>query len=136
MPLGNVLGEFSAKITSLKQTEIGGGQRRIEIDTVGESTGQPAGQTFGSLVAEVTPGQPSPVSFTGTVLTTSGAIIQVNAWGVAMGGEEVHKVRVRGATRNTTADPTLAAMNTAMGAVEAEIDLKEMTVKGAVCEWT
>jgi hypothetical protein len=40
MPLGNVLGEFSAKITSLKQTELSGGQIKIEMNTVGEGTGQ------------------------------------------------------------------------------------------------
>lgn len=35
MRLGNVLGEFSAKIMSLKQTDIGSGQRRVEIDFSG-----------------------------------------------------------------------------------------------------
>ena len=136
MSLGNVLGEFSAKITSLKQTELGGGQRRIEIDTIGENTGQLAGQSFASLVIEFTPGQPSPFSVTGTVLTTSGAPVQFNAWGLGMVGAEAHKARMRGAVRNTAADPTLAAMNTVIGAVEAEIDLKELTIKGAICEWT
>jgi hypothetical protein len=35
-----------------------------------------------------------------------------------------------------TADPALAAMNNAIAAVEVEIDLKEMTIKGAACLWT
>jgi hypothetical protein len=84
MPLGDVLGEFSAKITAFNQVEIGGGQRRITIDTDGEATGQISGHALTSLVAEVSPGQPNPFSATGTVMTASGAMVQLNAWGVGV----------------------------------------------------
>jgi hypothetical protein len=120
---------------SLKQTELGGGQRRVEIDSAGEATGQIAGQNFGSLVAEVTPGRPSPYTVTGTLLAASGTVVQFNSWGIGMQGDATHKVRLRGAVRYTTADPNLAAMNNMIAAVEAELDLKELMVKGAVCEW-
>ena len=134
MPLGDAIGEFSAKITSLNQTEMGDGQRRITVDTDGESTGQISGHTLTSLVAEVSPGQPSPSTATGTIMTTSGAAVQFNGWGVSV-LEAEFKVRFRGAARQMSADPALAAMNNAITAVEAEIDLKAMTLKGTVCLW-
>ena len=133
MPLGNVLGEFSANITSLKQTELSGGQIRVEIDSVGESTGQLPGKNIASMVAEVTQGQPNPFSVTGFVMPASGAPTRFSAWGIGVGGEESHKVRLRGAVRYLGDDPNTATL---IGAVEAEIDLKEMTVKGALCEWS
>lgn len=132
MPLGNVLGEFSTKIMSLKQTDIGPGQRRVEIDVAGESTGQASGQNIGSLVAEVTSGRPSPFTVTGTVLTESGAA-EYNAYGV--GVQVGQKVQLRGAVRFASGDPNLAALNGAVGAVEAEIDFPAMTMNGTVCEW-
>jgi len=133
MPLGNLLGEFSAKITSLKQTELSGGQIKIEINTVGEGTGQVPGRTMATLEAEVTPGKPSPFHVTGVVIPTSGAPTRFSAWGIGVGGAQSHQVRLRGAIRYLGDDPKTATL---IGAIEAEIDLKEMTIKGAVCEWT
>ncbi len=133
MPLGNVMGEFTVNITSLKQTELGGGQIRIEIDAAGEATGQISGQNIASFVAEVTQGQPNPFSVTGFVMPASGPPTRYSAWGIGVLGEESHKVRLRGAVRYLGDDPNTA---TFIGAVEAEIDLKEMTMKGAVCEWS
>ena len=133
MPLGNVVGEFTVKITSLKQTELSGGQIRVEMDTAGEATGLVTGQNMGTLVAEVTPGKPSPFHVTGMVLPASGAPTRYSAWGIGVGGAENHKVRLRGTVRYLGDDPKTATM---IGAVEAEVDLKGMTIKGALCEWT
>jgi hypothetical protein len=133
MPLGNVLGEFSAKITSLKQTELSGGQLQIEMNTVGEGTGQVPGRTMATMEAEVTPGKPSPFQVTGVVMPAAGAPTRFSAWGIGVGGAQSHQVRLRGAIRYLGDDPKTATL---IGAVEAEIDLKEMTIKGAVCEWT
>ena len=133
MPLGNVLGEFTAKITSLKQTELSGGQIKIELNTVGEGTGEVPGRTMATQVAEVTPGKPSPFHVTGVVMPASGAPTRFSAWGIGVGGAASHQVRLRGAIRYLGDDPKTATL---IGAVEAEIDLKAMTIKGAVCEWT
>jgi hypothetical protein len=133
MPLGNVLGEFTAKITSLKQTELSGGQIKIEMNTVGEGTGQIPGRTMATLVAEVTPGKPSPFHVTGVVMPASGAPTRFSAWGIGVGGVASHQVRLRGAMRYLGDDPKTATL---IAAVEAEIDLKELTIKGAGCEWT
>ena len=133
MPLGNVLGEFTSKITSLKQTELSGGQIRVEMDMVGEGTGQNPGKNIASMVAEVTQGQPSPFSVTGFIMPASGTPTRFSAWGIGANGEESHQVRLRGAVRYMGDDPNTATL---IGAVEAEIDLKEMTVKGAICEWS
>ena len=51
MPLGNVLGEFNSKITSSKQTELSGGQIRVEIDMVGN----PLGRTQGKILCRLYP---------------------------------------------------------------------------------
>jgi hypothetical protein len=133
MPLGNVLGEFSLKITSLTQTELSGGQIKLEMNTVGEGTGQVPGRSLGTLVAEVTPGKPSPFQVTGMVIPASGAPTRFSAWGIGIGSPQSQKARLRGAVRYLGDDPKTAAL---IGAVEAEVDLKEMTIKGAVCEWT
>src|SRR5712692_5459466 len=49
MPFGNVLGEVTLKVMSVRHTDIGGGQVRLEVDLVGEGTGQLPGQHVGSL---------------------------------------------------------------------------------------
>jgi hypothetical protein len=133
MPLGKVLGEFSANITSLKQTELSGGQIKIEMNTVGEGTGEVPGRTMATLVAEVTPGKPSPFHVTGGVMPAAGAPTRFSAWGIGVGGVQSHQVRLRGAIRYLGDDPKTATL---IAAVEAEIDLQAVTIKGAVCEWT
>src|SRR5262249_19520841 len=99
MPLGTVLGEFSAQITSLTQTELSGGHIKIEITTVGESRGPAPGRSLETLVAEVTPGQPEPFHATGGAPPTAGAPRRFSAWGIGVGGAQSHLVRLRGAVR-------------------------------------
>ena len=134
MPLGDALAEFSTQITSLDQTEIGGGLRRIEISASGEATGQLAGQMFVKIVAEATPSEPSPFNATGSILTTMGSVIQFNAYGVGTLGDGF-QIHLRGADRQKTAETSLAAMNNATSAVEGVIDLKGQTLKGKVYLW-
>jgi hypothetical protein len=137
MPLGNVIGEFTASILSIKQTDLGGGQVRIELDTAGESAGQVPGKTFATLVAVMSaPGRPNPYSVTGTLLAALGALVRFSSWGVGMRTGEGHKVRLRGALCYATDDPHLASINGMLAAVEAEVDPAAMTIKGAGCEWT
>jgi hypothetical protein len=135
MPLGNVIGEFTGKIMSVRQTDLGGGQVRVELDAAGETSGQVSGQFFSTMVVEGTPGRPATYSSTGTLLAASGAVMRVFGRGVGIRTGEGHKVRCRGSGCASTDDPKLAALNTMLTAVEFEIDPATMTVKGAVCEW-
>ena len=135
MPLGNVLGEFVGKATSVRITDLGGGQRRLEIDSTGEAKGQVPGQIFSTMTVEGVPGHPVTYSITGALLAASGAVVQFSGSGVGIRTGEGHKVRYRGAACYATTDPALAAFNSLLGGVEFEIDPATMTIKGAVCEW-
>lgn len=135
MPLGNVLGEFTGKVMSVRHSDLGGGQVRLELDLTGETTGQARGQFFSTMVVEITPGHPAPYSLTGVILAASGAVMRVSVRGVGMRTGEGHKMRYRGASCSTSDDPTLAALNNVITAIEFETDPATMTVKGAVCEW-
>jgi hypothetical protein len=137
MPLGDVLGEFTLKVMSVRHTDLGGGQVRLEVDLAGEGTGQLPGQHVGTLTATVAsnPDRPAPWSYTGTLLATSGAIVRVTGQGIGVRTGEGHKVRDRGAACYATEDPTMAALNTIIAAVEFEADPATMMVKGAICEW-
>jgi len=135
MPLGNVLGEFAGKATSVRITDLGGGQRRLEIDSTGEAKGQVPGQIFSTMTVEGVPGHPVTYSIAGALLATSGAVVQFSGRGVGIRTGEGHKVRYRGAACYSTADPNLASFNSLLGGVEFEIDPATMSIKGAVCEW-
>src|SRR5262245_33222071 len=136
MPLGNVLGEFTAKILSIRQSDLGGGQVRVEIDVAGEGTEQGLGQVISTMVMTVgAPSRPSPFTGTGTLLAASGAVVRWSSWGVRIRTGEGHKVRCRGAACYTTDDPTLAFFNSIIAATEFEVDPATMTMQGMVCEW-
>ncbi|MBI3302669.1 MAG: hypothetical protein HYZ72_11445 [Deltaproteobacteria bacterium] len=137
MPLGNVLGEFTLKVMSVRQSDIGGGQVRIEVDLAGEGTGQLPGQNIGTLAVVVggDTNRPNPYTYTGTLLAASGAVVRVSSWGIGVRTGEGHKIRYRGAVCYATDDPKLAAFNNVIAATEAEADPATMTLKGANCEW-
>jgi hypothetical protein len=135
MPLGNVIGEFTGKIMSVRQTELGGGQLRVELDTAGEASGQVQGQFFSTMVIEGMVGQAVTYTTTGTLLAASGAVVRVAGRGVGIRTGQGHKGRYRGAGCASTDDPKLAALTTMLTAAEFEIDPATMTIKGAVCEW-
>jgi hypothetical protein len=137
MPLGNVLGEFVLKAMSVRHTEIGGGQVRIDIDLAGEGTGQVAGQNIGTLAVVVGSSStlPAPWTYTGTLLAASGAVVRVTGQGAGVRTGEGHKVRYRGVGCYTSDDTKLSAFNNLIAAVEFEADPATMTIKGASCEW-
>ena len=135
MPLGNVLGELVAKVTSVRISDVGGGQRRIEIDSTGEVKGQIPGQAFGTTTIEGLPGQAVTYSSTGTILAASGAVVLVSGRGVGIRTGEGHKGRYRGSICYSTTDPKLAAFNGLLAAVEFEIDPAKMTIAGTAYEW-
>jgi hypothetical protein len=81
MALGNVLGEFTGKVTSVRITDLGGGRRRLEIDSTGEVKGQVPGQVFATMVVEGVPGQAVTYTSTGAILAASGAVVYPNRRG-------------------------------------------------------
>jgi len=137
MALGKVLGEFVLKATSVRQTDLGGDRRRLEIDYAGESSGEIPGQNIGTLVFEM-PGdhnRPGAWTYTGGLLAKSGAVVQISSSGIRLRTGEGHKARYRGTASYHTSDPKLAHFNNVIAAVEAEGDPATMTLKGATCEW-
>ena len=49
MPFGNVMGEAVMKQSSGRQSDLGGGQKQVEIDYAGEATGEMRGNTYGTF---------------------------------------------------------------------------------------
>jgi len=135
MPLGNVLGEVVAKVTSVRITDLGGGQRRVEIDSTGEVKGQVPGQGFATMIIEGIPGHAVTYASTATILAASGAVVRVSGRGVGIRTGEGHKARYRGSACYATDDPKLAALNSLLAAAEFEIDPAMMTIKGTAYEW-
>ena len=135
MPFGNALGEVVAKVTSVRITDLGGGQRRLEVDSTGEVKGQVPGQGFATMVVEGITGATVTYTSTGTILAASGAVVRMSGRGVGIRTGEGHKMRYRGAACYTTDDPKFAAFNGLLGAVEFEMDPTAMTIKGTAYEW-
>jgi len=137
MSLGTVLSEFQSKATTVRQTDIGGGQVRVEIDLAGESSGRVPGQNIGTMT--ITAGsdatRPNPWSYTGTLLAKSGAVVRISGWGVGMRTGQGHQGRYRGAVCYSTDDPKLAEFNGMIAAVEFETDPATMLLKGIIYEW-
>ena len=135
MPFGTALGEVTAKVTSVRISELGGGQRRTEIDSTGEVKGQVPGQAFATMIVEGVPGHAATWTSAGTILAASGAVVRTSGRGVAIRTGEGHKVRCRGGACFATDDPKLAAFNGLLAAVEFEVDPAAMTIAGIACEW-
>jgi len=138
MPFGNSLGEYVFNVMSVRQNDMGGGQKRIEIDYGGEVTGEAPGKHYGTLTVVVgtdDPARPNPWTYTGTTLAASGAVVGVSGSGVGQRTGDGHKVRFRGTVQYSTADPKLAMLNQVIAAVESEADPAAGTLKGVACEW-
>ncbi len=139
MPFGNSVGEAVMKQITGRQSELAGGQKRVEIDYAGEAAGQIPGNTYGTLTLVIDehddPASPIPFSYTGTTLTSSGAVLHQSASGLAQRTGEGHKIRLRGVMRSSTKDSKLAAFNNMIVAMESEFDPATNTIKGGGCEW-
>jgi hypothetical protein len=139
MPLGNnSIGAFVGKVVSIRHSDMGGGQRKLESDLAGEATGTAPGNHYGTLTLVVgSDGLTNPVPFTyvGTTLMSSGAVVGISQSGMAQHTGEGHKLRYRGVARFLTTDPKLAAVNGLIFAVETEIDGATMTAKAEGYEW-
>jgi len=49
MPLGEVTGEVVANVTSVRYSDMGGGQTKAEIDVAGEAKGRAPGRVAGTF---------------------------------------------------------------------------------------
>jgi hypothetical protein len=137
MPLAESIVEFQLKATSVKPSDMGGGQTRLEVTFAGEVAGAVPGQHFGTLT--VTAGSagpgPNPWTWLGVTLTGSGSVVRVSGQGLGIRTGDGHKSRYRGAVCYSTDDPKLANFNNVIAAVEFETDPATQLAKGAACVW-
>jgi len=138
MPLGEVFAESSAKVTSVRHSDAGGGQMKIEVDVAGDVKGTAAGHlagTFCVIRSASDPTRPAPWTYVGRVLLASGHVASVTGQGFVARTGEAHKLRFRGAMSGTTDDPKLSQINNVISAFEAEADPLAGTLTGANCFW-
>jgi hypothetical protein len=139
MPLGEVLGEVVGKVTSVRYSDLGGGQTKAEIDATGEAKGRAPGHvagTFTVIRSGSDPARPAPWTYIGRSFLASGATASVSGQGLCVRTGEGHKIRFRGTMCGTTDDPKLAAeLNNMIAAVEIEADPISRTITGANCAW-
>jgi hypothetical protein len=140
MPLDKSLGGSSVhKLMSTRQTDLGGGKVRVDLDYVGEVGGEQPGKHYGTYTLVVENGNvasPIPYTYIGATLLTSGGSLGNTGSGFAQGTGVGHKMRVRGVMRyEPTTDLKLAALSNLIMAIEAEIDPATDTVKGEGWEW-
>ena len=136
MPLGETIRQFELKATSVKPIDLGGGQTQIEITYTGDVTGNPSGQHFGTLTVTIgATDLPSPWTYLGAILTTSGSIVRISGQGLGIRTGEGHKVRYRGTICSSSDDPKFAQLNKMILATEFEVDPATQLLKGANCVW-
>jgi hypothetical protein len=138
MPLEEVLGEVAAKVTSVRYSEIGGGQTKVEVDVAGEAKGMAPGHvagTFTIIRSGSDSARPAPWTFVGRNFLASGAVAMASGHGLCVRTGEGHKIRFRGAMCATNDDPKLSQFNNMIAAVEAEADPLTGTFTGANCIW-
>ena len=138
MPFGKSIGGFAGKVTSIRHSDIGGGQRKLESDLAGEATGTAPGNHYGTLTLVVGSDglvNPVPFSYIGTTMMSSGGVVGISQSGMAQHTGEGHKIRYRGVARFSTTDPKLVAVNSLIFVVETEIDGATMGVKAEGYEW-
>ena len=140
MPFGKSMGPSQGKLMAVRQSDLGGGQIRFELDYAGETTGEAAGNLYGTyaMIANENddPARPMPYTYTGTILLTSGGILGVSGSGMAVRTGKGHSLRLRGILRSSpNKDPKLAEFNNLIVAVELEADATTNTMKGEGCVW-
>lgn len=135
MPLGEVIGAFTLKATSVKIHPATGDRTKFEVNFMGEVTGRLAGQGFGTYTFKGVAGGAGTWLYAGSILTTTGATIVVSGQGIAVPAGVGHRSRIRGTASYSSSSPDLASLNGLIGAVEGEGDPATLTLKGAVCEW-
>lgn len=138
MPLGEVLAEVVSKVTSVRYSDIGGGQTKAEVDASGDAKGMVVGRvtgTFTIIRSSSEPARPAPWTYVGRVFLASGATASVSGQGLCVRTGQGHKIRFRGTMCGTNDDPKLAELNNMISAVELEADPMTGTMTGGNCVW-
>jgi hypothetical protein len=136
VPLAETIVEFQLKATSVKPSDLGGGQTKLEITYAGEVTGAVPGQHLGTLTVTIGAlDRPNIWTWFGGTLTNSGSVVRVSGQGLSIRTGDGHKVRYRGTVCYLTEDPKLASFNNVIGAVEIEADPVTQLLKGAARVW-
>src|SRR5712692_30032 len=82
MPLGEIVGEFTLKVTSVNYSPAGGEMTKAEVNVTAEISGRISGRGFGTLTIEGVPGTTRRWSYAGANFTPTGARIEINGQGV------------------------------------------------------
>jgi hypothetical protein len=140
MPFGNSMGSGQMKQMSVRQTDLGGGQVRVEADYAGEVTGQAAGNHYGTYTVIINenddPSRPIPYTYVGATLLPSGATLGTTGSGFVVRTGKGHNMRFRGVLRTSSSkDPKLAELNNLIVALESEFDATTNTLKAEACDW-
>jgi hypothetical protein len=137
MPLGEVFAEAVSNVTSVRYTDIGGGQTKIEIDVRGEVKGRVNGVTSGtfSVIRGSDPAKPGSWTYVGRAFLASGAIVAVSGQGLSARTGDGQKVCFRGSMTGNNDDPKLAELNNIIAAFEGEADPMTGVFTGANCVW-
>ena len=135
MPLGEVVGEFTLKVTSVNYSPVGGEATKAEVNVSAEISGRISGRGFGTLIIEGVPGTTRRWSYAGANFTAAGARIEISGQGVVAPAGTGPQGRGRGTATYRSAAPELSWLNGFVGAVEFTADPTAEMIKGAVCEW-
>lgn len=134
--LGEVLSDYSGKITSVKVLPFdnAGQGVRYEVTQVGEFRGRLSCQGMGSNYVHVAADGTSTTKFYGVFTTPEGEtlLMESGGMGVPLGAGRV-KFRTTVTLKSTAAK--LAWVNTTPIAFEGEGDFSTMEVRGTLYEW-
>jgi hypothetical protein len=135
MPLGEIVGEFTLKVTSVNYSPAGGEMTKAEVNVAAEISGRLSGRGFGTLTIEGVPGLTRRWAYAGATFTSAGARIEISGQGVLVPTGTGPRGRARGTATYRSTAPELSWLNGFVGAVEFEADPTAEVIKGAVCEW-
>jgi len=134
--LGEILGDYSGKITSVKVLPFdnAGQGVKYEVTQVGEFRGRLGCQGMGSNYVQVTADGTSTTKFYGVFTTPDGEtlLMESGGMGVPLGAG---RVKFRTTVTLKSAAAKLAWVNTTPIAFEGEGNFLTMEVKGTLYEW-
>src|SRR5262245_10861045 len=98
MPLGEIVGEFTLKVTSVNYSSAGGEMTKAEVNVAAEISGRISGRGFGTLTIEGVPGTTRRWSYVGANFTPAGGRIEISGQGgrVSSGAGPQGRGRVTG----------------------------------------
>jgi hypothetical protein len=137
MALGELLGEYRGKITSVKVLpfESMGQGIKYEVTQVAELSGRLSGRAIGSNYVQVAADGTSTTRFYGVLTTTDGGTILMESGGMSV-PLAPGRVKFRTTVTLKSTSPNLTWVNTTPMAFEGEGDFSTMEVVGKLYEWS